>query len=97
MLFHPINNTTRNTKEYLGLNNNQKKTEKNNNITKTGKINPSHEMNHHFLGSRYGARQASKKTAARIKFRTIKNLRKKVRNRVTINAIYPIKRSLYSH
>jgi hypothetical protein len=46
------------------------------------------------MGSRYGARQASKKTAASIKLMIIKNLRKKVRSRVTINAIYPIKWSL---
>jgi hypothetical protein len=48
------------------------------------------------MGSRYGARQASKKTAASIKLMIIKNLRKKVRNRVTINAIYPIKWSVWS-
>jgi hypothetical protein len=43
------------------------------------------------MGSRYGARQASKKTAASIKLMIIKKLKKKVRSRVTINAIYPIK------
>ena len=59
-------------------------------------MNPSHEMNHQLTGLRYGATQASKKAATRIKFKTIKNLRRKVRNRVTINAIYPIKWSVES-
>ena len=53
-------------------------------------------MNHHLMGSRYGAAQASKKTAASTKLMTIENLRKKVRMRVTINAIYPIKWSSWS-
>jgi len=95
MLFHPINNTIKNSKEYFGLKNNQKKTEISINANRRGKISPSHEMNHHLMGSRYGARQASKKTAASIKLMIIKNLRKKVRSRVTINAIYPIKCSLW--
>ena len=89
MLFHPINNTIKNSKEYLGLKNNQKKIEISSNANRRGKINPSHEMNHHLMGSRYGARQASKKTAASIKLMTIKSLRKKVRTRVTINANLP--------
>jgi len=95
MLFHPISNTIKNSKEYLALKNNQKKTEISINANRRGKISPSHEMNHHLIGSRYGARQASKKTEASIKLMIIKNLRKKVRSRVTINAIYPIKRSLW--
>jgi hypothetical protein len=90
MLFHPINNTINSNKEYLGLRNIQKKIAAISNISKRGKIKPSQEINHHRMGLRYGARQASKKTATSIKFRTIKNLKKKVRTRVTITAIYPI-------
>jgi hypothetical protein len=52
ILFHPINNTTTSGKEYLGLKNNQKKIEMSSSISRTGKISPSQEMNHHLMGSR---------------------------------------------
>ena len=56
-------------------------------IKMKAKPNPSSEINHHFVGLRYGAKADSKKTVAASIFKKRKNLFAKTENFAVINAI----------
>ena len=88
MLFQPTRSTQQKISAYFSFRKNQKKIEMTSKASNKGNIRPSQEMNHHFAGSRYGARQANRNTIARIKFNTNTNFLMKLRNLLAIHAIY---------
>lgn len=75
MLLYPIANDSNEINIHLGLKMSQNKRNAISVTNRKAKANPIKEINHHFLGLRYGARQANKKiTATKLLKITKKNL-----------------------
>ena len=72
MLFQPMINGINEMKTYRGLKMSQKNMNAIRLIMRKANASPISEMGHQFLGSRYGAKQASKKTTATNIFTTRK-------------------------